>query len=95
MKKFAKKSSSAKLQSQTIATKSTVNKSTIKSFAETSAPQTIHNATSHPLSTHPCFKKALDRLSPNIVNLLDLPGKIDLKPYWKEAFVKKTLFDDC
>lgn len=29
------------------------------------------------------------------MNLLDTPGKIDLKPYWKEAFVKKTPFDDC
>ena len=54
-----------------------------------------NNATSHPLSTHPCFKKAFDKLSPNLVNLLDIPGKADLKSYWKEAYVKKTPFEDC
>jgi hypothetical protein len=27
--------------------------------------------------------------------LIDLPGKLDIKPYWKEALVKKTPFDDC
>jgi hypothetical protein len=32
-------------------------------------------------------------MCPNLVNLIDAPGKIDLKPYWKEAFVKKTPFD--
>jgi hypothetical protein len=47
------------------------------------------------LSTHPCFKKALDRLCPTLINLIDLPGKLDIKPYWKEALVKKTPFDDC
>ena len=58
-----------------------IGKSTIKSFETIS--NTNNNATSHPLSTHPCFKKAFDKLCPNLVNLLDVPGKLDLKPYWK------------
>ena len=95
LKKFAKKSSSAKLQSDSVASKSTVGKGTMKSFSETTSINVSNNATSHPLSTHPCFKKALDRLSPTLINLLDSPGKLDIKPYWKEALVKKTPFDDC
>jgi hypothetical protein len=27
------------------------------------------------------------------VNLIDLPGKLDLKPYWKDAFIKKNSFE--
>lgn len=50
------------------------------------------SVTSHPLSNHPWFRVAYDRLSPNIVNLLDIPGKPEIKPYWKEALVKKTPF---
>ncbi len=79
-----------------------MTKSTVKS-ASTTAPQpnnfqTISNSsnvTSHPLSNHPYFKHAIDRLSPNLVNLLDIPGKLELKPYWKEALVKKTPFEGC
>jgi hypothetical protein len=47
------------------------------------------------VTSHPFFKHAIDRLSPNLVNLLDIPGKIELKPYWKEALVKKTPFEGC
>jgi len=47
------------------------------------------------LSNHPFFKAAIDRLSPNLINLLDIPGKLELKNYWKEALVKKTNFDGC
>jgi hypothetical protein len=83
LKKFAKKSSSAKLQTDSVATKSTVGKSTMKNFSENTSGNAANNATSHPLSTHPCFKKALDRLCPTLVNLIDTPGKLDLKPYWK------------
>ena len=52
-----------------------------------------NNVTSHPLSNHPFFKNAIDRLCPNLINLLDIPGKLEIKPYWKEALVKKTLFE--
>lgn len=84
-------------------TAASTTKSALK--APSSAPpppvntfQTVNNAnnvTSHPLSNHPCFKQAIDRLCPNLVNLLDIPGKWELKSYWKEAFVKKTAFDGC
>lgn len=53
------------------------------------------SVTSHPLSNHPWFRVAYDRLSPNIVNLLDIPGKPEIKPYWKEAMVKKSPFEGC
>ncbi len=54
-----------------------------------------NNVTSHPLSNHPFFKAAINRLCPNLVNLLDTPGRLELKPYWKESFVKKSAFDGC
>lgn len=66
-------------------------KSTVKQF-ENVAP-TQNNTVSHPLSNHPCFKLAVDRFCKNNVNLIELPGRLDLKPYWKEAFVKKTPFE--
>jgi hypothetical protein len=59
--------------------------STVKSAIKNAPPpppsgfQTVANAnnvTSHPLANHPCFRLAIDRLSPNLVNLLDLPGKL-------------------
>ena len=65
---------------------------------EASSFQTMTNQsslTSHPLANHPFFKNAIDRLCPNLVNLIDLPGKLELKPYWKESFVKKTPFESC
>lgn len=75
-------------------------KSSIKSSSTTSTPQpasfqTLANqssVTSHPLANHPFFKAAINKLSPNLVNLLDTPGKFELKPYWKEALIKKTPF---
>lgn len=79
----------------------TVTKSVLKSG--TSAPAasnfqtntTQNNVTSHPLSNHPFFKAAINKLCPNLVNLLDTPGRLELKPYWKEAFVKKSAFEGC
>lgn len=65
-------------------------KSTVKSF-ETANTQ--GERLSHPLANHPCFKKAIDRLCKNNVNLVDLPGKLELKPYWKDAMVKKAPFE--
>ncbi len=35
-----------------------------------------NNVTSHPLASHPFFKYAIDRLCPNLINLLDSPGKL-------------------
>lgn len=48
---------------------------------------------SHPLSGHPCYRLAIDKLCKNFVNLVDVPGKLELKSYWKEAYVKKTSFE--
>lgn len=83
LKKFAKNKKGS----------SSVNtvKSTVKSFENVTQQQP--NRSSHPLSNHPCFKKAVDRLCKNNVNLIDLPGRLELKPYWKEAFVKKAPFE--
>ncbi len=67
-------------------------KTTSKALDQISGQNQV-NQVSHPLSNHPCFKLALDRLSKTNVNLLDLPGKLDLKPYWKDAFVKKSAFE--
>jgi hypothetical protein len=73
--------------------------------ASSSAPQaqsfqTMSNAgsssmTSHPLAQHPFFRLAIDRLCSNHINLLEPPGKLELKPYWKEALFKKTAFEGC
>lgn len=41
------------------------------------------NQMNHPLSSHPCYRLAIDKLCKNNVNLLDVPGKLELKPYWK------------
>jgi hypothetical protein len=97
LKKFAKSGKRGK-EMETAA--STVKSSTVKSTPppQPSGFQTVTNSsnvTSHPLSNHPCFKLAIDRLSPNLVNLLDQPGKLELKAYWKEALVKKTPFEGC
>jgi hypothetical protein len=48
---------------------------------------------SHPLSNHPLFAEAKERLSQEIENLIPIPPKLELKPYTKEALVKKTLFE--
>lgn len=77
-----------------------VAKSALKSVTTPSATNfqtnaNQNNVTSHPLSNHPFFKAAINRLCPNLINLLDTPGRPELKPYWKEAFVKKTAFDGC
>ena len=87
MKKFAK----AKDAKPTSSADSTI-KSKIGALESVTTSQ--KNVTSHPLSNHPCFRKAIDRLCENIVNLLDVPGKYELKPYWKEALVKKTPFEE-
>lgn len=70
-------------------------KSTVKSFesATTTTTQSGANRSNHPLSGHPCYRLGMERLCKNSVNLLDLPGKLDLKPYWKEALVKKSSFE--
>lgn len=57
--------------------------------------QNSPSMTSHPLSNNPFFRMAIDRLCPNLVNLLDPPGKLELKPYWKEALFKKSAFEGC
>lgn len=69
--------------------KSTISKS--KPFEEVGMGQ--NNKTSHPLSAHPCFRSAMDRLCGNLINLIDPPGKLDIKPYFKDSLVKKTSFD--
>ena len=57
-------------------------KSQVKSFESANkASKDITNA--HPLSGHPCFRLALERLCKNSVNLLDLPSRLDIKPYFK------------
>ena len=85
LKKFAK--GAKKTQSTT--QKSNINQS--KAFEEVGMGQ--NNKSSHPLSAHPCFRSAIDRLCGNLVNLLDLPGKLDHKSYFKDSLVKKTPFD--
>lgn len=94
LKKFAKSGRKSKEEP--------VVKSTLKSATTSSPPASNFqtnvnqtNVTSHPLANHPFFKLAINKLCPNLVNLLDTPGKFELKPYWKEAFVKKTSFDGC
>jgi hypothetical protein len=55
-------------------------KSVVKSAVQPASNfQTISNpgtVSSHPLANHPFFKAAIDRLSPNLINLLDIPGKL-------------------
>ena len=77
LKKFAKSSKRSK--------EDPIVKSTLKSASTTQAPQASNfqtnsinqsNATSHPLANHPFFKQAISRLCPNLVNLIDTPGKI-------------------
>lgn len=63
----------------------------IPKLADVNPTQT--SQVSHPLSNHPCFRAAIDRLCKNNINLIELPGRIDTKPYWKEAFYKKTAFE--
>lgn len=96
LKKFAKKSKrpiKVEEQSrQSVSSNSTANTAQAKNF-QTMAGNS--NMTSHPLSNHPFFRQAIDRLCPNLVNLLDTPGKLELKPYWKEALFKKTPFEGC
>jgi hypothetical protein len=65
-----------------------VAKSVLKSTTTPSATNfqtnaNQNNVTSHPLSNHPFFKAAIIKLCPNLINLLDTPGKPELKPYWK------------
>lgn len=62
-----------------------------KSFDEVATNQ--NNKANHPLSAHPCFRVAFDRLCGNTINLMNLPGKLDFKPYFKDALVKKTPFE--
>lgn len=92
LKKFSKSGKRGKELEN--AAKSTVKSSTT-STPQAASFQTLANqssVTSHPLANHPFFKAAINRLSPNLVNLIDTPGKLELKPYWKEALVKKTQF---
>ena len=70
LKKFAKnKKNVASKISSTI-------KSTVQEFETASTNQGNREGMNHPLLNHPCFKKAVDRLCKNNVNLLDLPGKL-------------------
>lgn len=78
------------------------NKSTLKQSAAPAPSakdfQTISGAGTvgnHPLANNPFFKDAIDRLSPNLINLIEIPGKLELKPYFKQALVKKTPFEGC
>ena len=85
LKKFAK--SGRKTKTEQVEKAPTASKLTPVSEQQHPKPnQTAANpssVTSHPLSNNPFFRQAIDRLCPNIVNLLDLPGKLELKPYWK------------
>jgi hypothetical protein len=93
LKKFAKSGKRGKELEN--AAKSTVKSSTTTSTPQPASFQTLANqssVTSHPLANHPFFKAAINKLSPNLVNLIDIPGKLELKPYFKEALVKKTPF---
>ena len=94
LKKFSK----GKKGKEENVSRSSISSSSTQATTNPSNFQTMtnnHNVTSHPLSNHPYFKSAINRLCPTLVNLMDTPGKIDLKPYWKEAFVKKGSFDGC
>jgi hypothetical protein len=81
LKKFAKSGKRGKELEN--AAKSTVKSSTA-STPQASSFQTLAN--------NPFYKAAINRLSPNLVNLIDIPGKLELKPYWSQALVKKTQF---
>lgn len=48
---------------------------------------------SHPLANHPLYQEAKDRLSPEIENLMPVPPKLEIKPYVREALVKKCGFE--
>lgn len=97
LKKFIKKNKRTGKQEeasrQSVTSSSTANTQP-KNF-QTMAGNNNNNMASHPLANNPFFKQAIDRLCPNLVNLLDIPGKLELKPYWKEALFKKTPFEGC
>lgn len=78
LKKFAKKSKRIG-KAEEIAKQSTSSSSTNQSQPQAKNFQTMagnNNMTSHPLANNPFFKAAIDRLCPNLVNLLDAPGKL-------------------
>ena len=82
MKKFAKSGRKTKTeQVEKAATSSNLTSASQPKTTNASQPQA--SMTSHPLSNNPFFRQAIDRLCPNLVNLLDIPGKLELKPYWK------------
>lgn len=70
--------------------KGAVNKSN-QAFEEITSGS--NNKANHPLAAHPCFRSAFDRLCGNLVNLIDIPGKLDIKPYFKDSLVKKLPFE--
>ena len=84
LKKFAKSGRKTKTEQ---VEKAPTTSSKLTAASELPKPnQTSANSssmTSHPLSNNPFFRQAIERLCPNLVNLLDLPGKLELKPYWK------------
>lgn len=84
LKKFAKGAKKSQINQKS-------NTTQPKGFEEVGIGQ--NNKSSHPLSAHPCFRSAIDRLCGNLVNLLDLPGKLDHKSYFKDSLVKKIPFD--
>lgn len=59
---------------------------------EASAP-TASVIASHPLANHPLFNIAKSRMSAEVENLLEIPLKLDVKPYVRESLVKKTPFE--
>ena len=95
VKKFAKKSKRTGKPEEATRTTATSNPTTTSQAKNFQTMAGNSNMTSHPLSNNPFFKEAIDRLCPNLVNLLDTPGKLELKPYWKEALFKKTPFEGC
>ena len=76
LKKFAKGGKKGK---ESISTTSSSVRATQATTLDTANFQTNavvqNSATAHPLSNHPFFKNAIDKLSPTLVNLLDIPGK--------------------
>lgn len=97
IKKFAKSGRRGK-ELEAAAKKSNIKGTATTGGVSAAGFQTMaptNNVTNHPLANHPCFRQAIDRLCPNLVNLQDIPGRWELKPYWKEAVVKKSAFEGC
>lgn len=67
------------------------NKKATSEFEASTPTNTV--IASHPLANHPMFNIAKARMCSEVENLLEIPLKLEVRPYVKENLVKKTPFE--